>query len=379
MYKFVGGADQKVFARSENMKKLLIGGLGEGYGGVSNVIMTYLRNVDRSQFNISVIETYDSVYHDEIVSLGFEIIRLPVFKKYFKYKKAVRKLFKDRKFDVVWITHNAKVAILTLKYAQCSGPQVITHSHGTVQEGSRLKRCVFEFINKLHEKKFYSYMDLGVACSQSSATYFYNAKYLKNKEVFVLPNAIDCKKYEYSCEKRIAAREILNARDADIVLACIGRVCDVKNLDFALKIMPLLPDKYKLVIIGGGDARTLQAEVARTGLDNRVSFLGARSDVDLLMNGVDMLLLPSLSEGLPMIVLEAQANGVKCIISDRVSSECKVLESAEFATICDESVWADIIKRAETERTENAATILTEGGFDVATYSQKLSEWINHV
>lgn len=378
MHKPVGIAHQKAFERCKNMKKLLVGGLGMSYGGVSNVIMTFLRNVDRQEFDISIIETYDSVFHDEISALGVKIIRLPIFKKYFRYKKAVKRLFKENRFDVVWINNTAKVDILLMKYAKRSGAKIISHSHGSVQEGSRLKKLIFNIINRVHEKEFYKLLDLGIACSQSSAEYFYNPKYMKGNLPVVLPNAIDCNKYAFSYDKRVQARSIFNAGETDIVLACIGRICEVKNLGFALKVMLLLPDEYKLVIIGNGDSSALRSEIESNGLEDRVFILGGRGDVDLLINGVDIVLLPSLSEGLPMIVLEAQANGTKCIISDKVSSECKALDSTVFATIQDASVWADIIKSADTTKTENAEKIMIDGGFDVSTYSQRLAELINN-
>lgn len=361
------------------MKKLLVGGLGEGYGGVSNVIMSFLRNITPQQLDVTVIETYDSVYRDEISDLGFKIVKLPVFKKYFKYKKAVKKLFKENSFDVVWINNTAKVDLLLMKYAKRAGAKVISHSHGSVQEGSRLKKFVFEVINKLHEKKFYDYIDLGVACSQSSAEYFYNEKYSKGKSAVVLSNAIDCKKYAFSVDKRAEARAIFGVQDGDTVLACIGRVCAVKNLGFALKTLKLLPQNYKLIIVGGGEISELNNSIKEFGLDGRVKVLGERGDVDLLINGIDILLLPSLSEGLPMITVEAQANGTKCIISDRVSTECKALDSAEFISIQDENEWAEAILKADVTKNEKAVEILLSKGFDISAYARKLMELIYNV
>ncbi len=361
------------------MKKVLVCGMGGGYGGVSNVIMTVLRNVDKSEIIFTVAETYDSVYHDEILDLGFDIVKLPIFKKYFKYKKAVKQLFEQQLFDAVWINNTSKVDLVIMKYAARHGVKIITHSHGSVQEGGRIKRIIFEVLNKLHERKFYKFMDCGIACSQSSADYFYNEKFLNGKKVYVLTNAIDCDKYIFSESKRAEARKLFDVDRDDIVLACIGRVCEVKNLGFVLKIMKRLPAEYKLMIIGGGDIDSLQNQVRDLGLESKVIIVGERSDIADLINGVDILLLPSLSEGLPMVVLEAQANGIKCFVSKNVSDECKVLESTEFLPIDNETVWADAIKKSNFARNENANKIIKEKGYDISSYVRVFTEIVNNV
>ena len=359
------------------MKKLLVCGLGEGFGGVSNVIMSVLRAIPQGTLDITVVETYDSVYHDEILALGNKTVKFPPFKKYFKYKKAAKRYFKNNAFDAVWINNTAKVDLVIMKFAKRGGAKIITHSHGSVQEGSKLKKTVFEILNKLNERKFYSYMDFGIACSKSSADYFYKGKRLKNKRVCVLTNAIDCKKYAFSESKRNAARAVFNADKNDIVLACIGRVCAVKNLSFAVEIVQSLPEKYRLVIIGGGETDALKSRVTDLKLQDRISVLGERNDINDLINGVDILLLPSLSEGLPMVVLEAQANGLKCIISDRVSDECKALESAEFIPSESPVLWAEIILNSDISRNANAIEIMKSKGFDVEAYAKRFLEILN--
>lgn len=359
------------------MKKLLVCGLGSGYGGVSNVIMNVLRDIPQGTWDITVVETYDSVYHDEILELGNKIIKFPPFKKYFRYKKAVKKFLKDNPFDAVWINNTAKVDLVIMKFAKKQGAKIITHSHGSIQEGSKLKRVVFEIINKLNEKKFYSYLDYGIACSQSSADYFYNKRYLKDKNLCILTNAISCEKYAFSEELRDIARSEFGVGQDDIVLACIGRICAVKNLGFAIEVIEKLPENYKLVIIGGGDAESLKLQISERRLEEKVLLLGERSDINVLLNGIDILLLPSISEGLPMIVLEAQANGIKCIISDKVSTECKALDNAEFVPIEDAQNWAEVILNADHHRVQDSVTIMQNKGFDIKDYSRKLLEIVD--
>jgi glycosyltransferase involved in cell wall biosynthesis len=64
------------------------------------------------------------------------------------------------------------------------------------------------------------------------------------------------------------------------------------------------------VLVGDGSERaSLEAQAARLGIGDRVIFLGYRDDVAELLASCDLLVLPSLYEGLPLSVLEAMAAG----------------------------------------------------------------------
>ena len=80
------------------------------------------------------------------------------------------------------------------------------------------------------------------------------------------------------------------------------------------------------------------------GLDEKVRFLGLRKDVAALYNVMDVFLLPSWYEGLPVVSVEAQANGLPCIVSDKVSDECKLTSSLSFMSLEKSAAeWADEI------------------------------------
>jgi len=70
----------------------------------------------------------------------------------------------------------------------------------------------------------------------------------------------------------------------------------------------------------------LQERVATWGLADRIKLLGARSDVPRLMLGSDLLLFPSIAEGLGMVAVEAQAAGLPVLASDAVPQECAVVD-----------------------------------------------------
>ena len=99
------------------------------------------------------------------------------------------------------------------------------------------------------------------------------------------------------------------APDAPVVLF-VGRLAAQKGVDDLIAALDLLqhvrPDLRSL-IVGDGPLRGQLEETAHAFrlLDDAVRFLGHRDDVPRLLAASDLLVLPSLYEGLPNVVLEA--------------------------------------------------------------------------
>jgi glycosyltransferase involved in cell wall biosynthesis len=109
--------------------------------------------------------------------------------------------------------------------------------------------------------------------------------------------------------------------DDAFVLGMIGRLEKVKGHRYLLEAMRTLiqagKDRLRLLVVGTGrDGEALEALVRDWGLDPYVKFVGFRSDVTEVLETLDLLCLPSLSEGLPFCVLEACRQGVPVLASE---------------------------------------------------------------
>ena len=86
-------------------------------------------------------------------------------------------------------------------------------------------------------------------------------------------------------------------------------------LEAAAQVSPLLPN-VRFLVVGDGLLRgELEALAEHLGVGGRVRFLGFRSDARALVELLDVLVVPSLSEGTPLVVLEAMAAGIPVIAS----------------------------------------------------------------
>lgn len=107
------------------------------------------------------------------------------------------------------------------------------------------------------------------------------------------------------------------------VVAFAGNLSAVKNVLVLPSVFKAVADRYTgplhFVIAGDGKLRrSLESELAALREQVKVSFLGnlAAADMPALMNCIDVLVLPSLNEGLPLVCAEALRCGANVVGSD---------------------------------------------------------------
>jgi starch synthase (maltosyl-transferring) len=127
--------------------------------------------------------------------------------------------------------------------------------------------------------------------------------------LFVIPNGIDPAPYDAADP---VPRATINVPDDAHLALCVGRLDPQKGLtdllDAADRVIARRTDWY-LVLAGDGPERDwlLGQLAARPALRDRVRWLGPRQDVPGLLRSADVLVHPSLWEGMPNAVLEAMA------------------------------------------------------------------------
>lgn len=139
------------------------------------------------------------------------------------------------------------------------------------------------------------------------------------------------------------------------VLAIIGRMHPVKGHRALLSMLPAIvrscPRALLLVIGDGPERGPCEALAQGLGLARHVRFLGRRADVPRLLSGVDLVLMPSQSEGLGLAAIEAlaaarpvvafAAGGLPEVVADGVNGrlvpagDCDAFAGAVIETLRD--------------------------------------------
>ena len=140
----------------------------------------------------------------------------------------------------------------------------------------------------------------------------------KNSKIQVLYTGIDAD--AYGLIDRHTARNRLNLKPTDHVIGYIGRMSHEKGVHTLLEALQILAKKQKkitAIIAGDGPFReTLIKQATDKGLLKICLFLGQRQDIPDILPALDLLTIPSLTEGLPQILLEAMASSVPVIASN---------------------------------------------------------------
>jgi len=103
-----------------------------------------------------------------------------------------------------------------------------------------------------------------------------------------------------------------------------------KNLDSVLHALRNVP-RLHLAVAGSTEGSPFPDLAERLGLDERVHFLGFRTDVDDLMRAADFFVFPSRYEACTLVLLEAMASGLPIVTAqtaggaELVSDNCGVV------------------------------------------------------
>lgn len=150
------------------------------------------------------------------------------------------------------------------------------------------------------------------------------------------------------------------------LIGVVGRLSPEKGVDVFLDAARILHTRgvaFGVALAGGGPEReSLEAHSASAGLSERVAFLGPVSRMQEFYEAIDLLVIPSRSEGLPNVLLEALDAGVP-VISTRVGSVPAVLGDSGAGMIVDvgaPEALADAIEGFDwnRDRTEDRVHIL---------------------
>ena len=129
-------------------------------------------------------------------------------------------------------------------------------------------------------------------------------------------------------------REKNNLNDK-LVVGHVGRFSQQKN---HVKLIEIFEEFSKnntnscLVLIGDGELRsTIEERVNKKNLN--VLFVGLTDEVDKWLQAIDIIVFPSLFEGLPLGLVEAQAASLPCVLSNTISPMIKITDLVEFVEL----------------------------------------------
>lgn len=345
-----------------------------GRGGLETMIMNYYRHIDRAkvQFDFLVHRDFEADYNQEILNLGGKIYRLSRLNPFGKkYINELNQFFEEHSEYKIVHSHLDCMAGIPLKCAKRNGvPIRIAHAHSSNQ--TKDSKYLLKLMFKRNIKK--NATDL-FACAQDAGIWMFGCE-----QFHVMNNAIDTKAYIVNKKIGKEVRQELQIPEGAFVVGHVGRFAPPKNHKFIIRVFAeVLKEKTNafLLLVGDGDLRgEAEALTVELGIQDNVIWAGMRSDVNRMLQVMDVFLFPSIYEGLPLSIIEAQAAGLPCLISDKVPIECRKTDLVSQFSLNDSlSVWKDAVIDAGKVIKRDTSREISDAGFDICQNAKWLKDF----
>lgn len=285
-------------------------------GGAGRVILNYLRYADRTKFETLVAIPRGSLLKEPLENEHVQVYEVDGMadRSYNKEDvKLLQDLIRQVKPDLVH-THGALSGRIAAK--RCHVP-VVYSRHSAFPVPAKLKYPPGRWVNKLINEH---YADHIIAVSPATRDNLVESG-ISPKKITVVMNGI-APVPETSPEERAALRESLGLEKNTFVFGILARMEDYKGHLYLVHSAKLLKDQgrtnFRVLMAGTG---SFEEEVARAvvemGVEDVVQMLGFRSDVDQLLNILDVQLNASYgTEATSLALLEGMSLGLPSIVSD---------------------------------------------------------------
>ena len=216
-------------------------------------------------------------------------------------------------------THTYKAGILGCWAAKMAGVPIIVHTpHGHIFFGHfnpLVTRC-FMIIERLTA----AIVDRMVALTEGERRDYLAFSVANAHKMVTIHSGVNIDQFMKVKRNGREKRRSLGLNTNGFVVGTIGWLLPIKGPMYLLKAMAEVwqyhPD-IQLVYVGKGDLeKELKGEAYRTGVSDKVKFLGWRDDIPEIMQILDIFVLPSLNEGMGRVLVEAMASGKPIVASN---------------------------------------------------------------
>lgn len=318
-------------------------------GGTEKVILSIAKENKRlNAFNmvLFVFGEIDSKQKEIFESYSVNIIRSEIpFSTSLSYLNYFQNFLKDNQFDGIHCHINLSSSLFIYAAYKQNVPIRISHAHSFVlKEEITFRTRLIISIQRLIIKRYSTNL---LAPTAAAGEYMFGSFFKNHGNI--LPNTIDINLLKNINLNEI--KEIKNKYDLNdhIVLGCVGRFDKNKNQTQLIQCFNFLHKKnglYKLLFIGN-DAGTLhecESLIRQYKLTEVIDIIKNVNNIQDYYQVMDVLIIPSLSEGFSLIGLEAQVTNTKVLANSKIPNDIDLnLGLLKFVDITDfEKVYSKL-------------------------------------
>ncbi|WP_244502217.1 glycosyltransferase family 4 protein [Terriglobus roseus] len=314
--------------------------------GAEVVLLSVLDGLDRTRYEPLLIapcgELANSAVRLNVKHLPFDELHARFTKNPFRLARYVfqaaihifelRALLKRRR-PALLHANSIRAGMIASMAATGLNLRVIWHLHDILPDNAP-GLAIRKLANSLSRTAY-----LAVSNATAAGFAFCREHHVVTRKIEVIYNSVDSKRFCPDADARLAIRQELGLTDDDVAVGAIAQITPRKR---QLELLEVFAEDHAkvpnaiLFFVGGGlfnlknrqyEAR-LKARIDELRLGDRVRFLGKRSDIPSILNGLDIVVQNSDREPLGMAILEAMATA-KPVISTSVDGTPEVIADGE--------------------------------------------------
>lgn len=292
----------------------------EHFGGAQRYVYDLATSLPPDLYDTCVIVGQEGTLTHKLVSASVRTVNIPNLKRKVTLWGDIQTAVYLWKFlhrehpDVLHLNSSKMGLIGSIIGRLCGVPRIVFTVHGWAFHApvSALKRALLYVFSMLIV--LFSHRTICVSQYVANAI----PKQLRKKAIIIhngLPNPVFIPR-----EEARAKLSTYGIREDRLWFGTVAELHPVKDHATAIRafahIAETTPNFEYLIIGEGTERKNLEQLVKQEKLEGRVHFTGFVSDVSTLLQGLDVFVLPSLSEGLSYALLEAGAAGLPIVTTN---------------------------------------------------------------
>ena len=193
-----------------------------------------------------------------------------------------------------------------------------------------IKKLIYMAFNRFSE----CFVDRFIVVSDALEKMMIEKHRIAPQRIVKIYNGIETDEYcipdEEIVRRRSSFRTKANIGEDVAVIGVIGRLVWQKGFEYFIASIPEVLKEFKeawFLVVGEGELEDdLKVKSKKLKLEDKIIFTGFLSDIKDVLASIDILVIPSLREGMPVVLLEAMAMK-KPIVATNIEGIMEILEN----------------------------------------------------
>lgn len=180
------------------------------------------------------------------------------------------------------------------------------------------------------------------------------------KKIRVIPNGVDTQRFSPPSPAQVqSSRDTMNLKTGSVAIGMIARFTEGKGHEVLFQTMTEVIRSFPrsvFLLIGEGPLESrLKKDVDDLGLTDACRFLGVHSDIRVILAGLDVVVLPSLGEGLPFVLLESLSMALP-VVATRVGGIPSLIKEGTTGYLCEPNDQRSLVQALSAALSDPASS-----------------------